>query len=44
VKNAIGESIIRKFSNHDETNFTLEQTISCYVKHHNGGFVGKHPA
>ncbi|KAF4633456.1 hypothetical protein G7Y89_g4663 [Cudoniella acicularis] len=39
MNKSIGDSIIRKFSNHDETNFTLEQNMSCYLKNHKGGFV-----
>jgi hypothetical protein len=36
----VGESIVRKLSNHDETTFTLEQTISCCIKRKKGGFFG----
>lgn len=38
--NMSGESIIRKFSVHNETTFTLEQTVSCYIRPRKGGSSG----
>ena len=37
---SIGESIIRRFSIHGESIFTLEQEVTCCVKRKNGGWVG----
>ena len=36
----VGESIIRRFSTHGETAFTLEQEVSICVKRKNGGWIG----
>jgi hypothetical protein len=41
VSGTIGESIIRRFSIHEESAFTLEQEVSFCVKRKNGGWVGK---
>lgn len=39
VHGVVGESIVRRFSTHDETTFTVEQNISCCVKRRIGGYV-----
>ncbi|OCL10062.1 hypothetical protein AOQ84DRAFT_375264 [Glonium stellatum] len=47
----VGESIIRRLSVHNESLFTFEQTISCWLKHSDRGYtaviwldVGRHLA
>ena len=36
----VGESIVRRFNNHDEMTFTLEQDVSCCVTRRNGRILG----
>ena len=36
----VDESIVRRFSNHDEMTYTLEQDISCCVARRNGRVTG----
>jgi len=36
----VGESVVRNFSVHDASTFTLEQDITICVKRKNGGWVG----
>lgn len=37
---AVGDSIVRQFSIHNENTFTIEQNISCCVVKKNGGWAG----
>ncbi len=42
---AVGESIVRRFSVHDETHFSIEQQISICVVRRKGGWTGEfHPS
>ena len=36
----LGESIVRRYANHDEMTYSLEQDVSCYVTRKNGHTVG----
>lgn len=40
MRNAVGESVVRKFSVHSERYFTIEQYITCCMVRKNGGWAG----
>ncbi len=43
VNRNVGASIVRRISNHDEMTYTIEQEVSCFVKHQQDRTLGNVP-